>query len=1237
MYTIATFVILPELLLSNILTHPNMKNHLLIIGPALFLFIFIAIAGKAQVTEIYTDFNGYWKSTTTVLNATLPNKSHNVLGFTNGGTTYSTGVKDSILTANSVSFTAANFKALPITSIGGTINSGTATYIALGALYDGVTNGYSTPLPSLRMTDALTDGVNGLNIGTGVTNIPNTALLNFPVASLNTLFFSGNIPVILFSQTAQPSISHNDSLYFVNSLGVLVGSKVAVAWNAISLLGSYSCDLYTLSNTSCDAAVITGGFALTQTKDIRLIALKFSDFGITVLNSAFVSILILKPGGDSDPAFIAYNSDAFTVISPVILTQPLSAIICPATSQNVTFLVTALLATAYQWKKNGVAITGATSASYTITNVVASDAGRYEVDVSNSGGTVTSSIAYLNVAITTQPFATTAVIATGNSDTLSMTSTNATGFQWKKNGTNISGATSTVYVINPVTTASSGSYTVSVINTANSGCATILSNATVITADTILYLKSTGNLSAATSWGVVSDGTGSSPLDFTRTEHIFNVTNQASAATGANLTIAGTLDVVNATTVITPGTTLNAARIIRSGTGTLAGSATSGLTVNGISSLNFTSGSQVLKNLIIAGGTATLNTNLDITAGSSAGSLTVSGGTFNTSDSLTLKSDVNGTAIIGSSAGIISGKITVERYMPARRAWRLMTAPVSASSAPTINAAWQEGATSSANDPKPGFGTSISGGTLANGFDQTPNNASSLKYFNGTSIVPVANTNSLLVTQYPGYFFFIRGNRAYNILATTQYATALTTTIRVKGNVNQGSQSAKVIAATGYTLLGNPYASPIDFALVHAAGTNVKNRFWMWDPQLGGTNGVGAYVLLDWNGTVYTTTPTASVTGIIQAEQAFFVQSNDGINPGSIVVNESHKNITTSSIPFGRVAGVNNDATITADILIINTDSSSSVADGILAHYNDANNNNIDNDDALKFYNNNENLSIAGPGKALSIERSKVPAAGDTLKLTLTGIKNNSYRLDISLANFLVTLLQPVLYDRYLGTTTYIKDSIKYLFSITADASSAAADRFGIIFKEVKILPVKFLAENAHALTKSSIAVNWKVDAEINVIRYEVQRSDEADSFKTIGIVAAKNVNSSMIYQYNDTGLSTYNNFYRIKEIDANGQVTYSNIINVQLKKPAGYITVKTNPVTTGNITLEMQNKATGIYTYFIVNNAGQLVSTGIINHTLMQTIEHVKLTKKLAGGSYTFSIKQHSTFYTTQLIIRNQ
>src|SRR5207253_198318 len=185
---------------------------------SLSFFLLSSFLSKAQqVTEVITDFGGYWRSSSTALNATLPNDSHNLLAFKVGTKMYSTGVDNTALTSNGVSFTTGNFKSLPINSISGTV---TQSYIALAGKYDGVPNGYSSPRPNVKMKDVLTDGINGLNIGTGVIDFPSTAKLTFPVQSVDPNSIADAKPDILFTQVANISTGYNDRLYFVNSSGV---------------------------------------------------------------------------------------------------------------------------------------------------------------------------------------------------------------------------------------------------------------------------------------------------------------------------------------------------------------------------------------------------------------------------------------------------------------------------------------------------------------------------------------------------------------------------------------------------------------------------------------------------------------------------------------------------------------------------------------------------------------------------------------------------------------------------------------------------------------------------------------------------------------------------------------------------------------------------------------------------------------------------------------------------------
>src|SRR5258708_11773121 len=85
-------------------------------------------------------------------------------------------------------------------------------------------------------------------------------------------------------------------------------------------------------------------------------------------------------------------------VAPSITTQPTSQTV--TTGEIASFIVAATGAAplSYQWDKNGVAISGATSASYTTPATTSSDNGaQFTVLVSNTAGRATSDAAMLTV------------------------------------------------------------------------------------------------------------------------------------------------------------------------------------------------------------------------------------------------------------------------------------------------------------------------------------------------------------------------------------------------------------------------------------------------------------------------------------------------------------------------------------------------------------------------------------------------------------------------------------------------------------------------------------------------------------------------------------------------------------------------------------------------------------------------------------------------------------------------
>jgi hypothetical protein len=132
---------------------------------------------------------------------------------------------------------------------------------------------------------------------------------------------------------------------------------------------------------------------------------------------------------------------------------------------------------AYQWYKNGTPIVGAIAATYTILAGQETEDGGYYCVISNVAGTVTSNTRTLDFgtapSVTTQPQG--GFLSLGGSITLTVVAGGSPTltYQWKKDGTNIGGATSSSYSITNAVAGNSGEYTCVITN--NWGTATTVS------------------------------------------------------------------------------------------------------------------------------------------------------------------------------------------------------------------------------------------------------------------------------------------------------------------------------------------------------------------------------------------------------------------------------------------------------------------------------------------------------------------------------------------------------------------------------------------------------------------------------------------------------------------------------------------------------------------------------------------------------------------------------------------
>jgi hypothetical protein len=599
--------------------------------------------------------------------------------------------------------------------------------------------------------------------------------------------------------------------------------------------------------------------------------------------------------------------------------------------------------------------------------------------------------------------------------------------------------------------------------------------------------------------------------------------------------------------------------------------------------------------------------------------LTMQGGNLYTNNKLTLLSDSGATARVAPiTAGSIIGKATIQRYIPARRAWRMLTAPVASSN--TIFESWQNGGVY-----QPGINTFVTGPnpSSANGLDASPQNNSSMKIWNSATQAynSVLNTNAPISGGANGsaantaYFMFVRGDRNTSNFSTT---TCNATTLSSNGAIQQGTQTFPVAAANGaYTFVGNPYASPINFSNV--TRNNVVNRFYVWDPNL---NSLGGYVMLDDlnnTGSYTKSVSRSNQTKELQSGQAFLVQTLSAGN-ASIVFNETNKSTASSNTVFRPTENVSQKITIDLDIL--QNDGTVVAADGTFAEFNDDFSIAVDYADALKFGNLNENLGLVRNNIMLTAERRPLVNGLDTLflKLTKTNIGYN-YQFTINPTNFEGNNI--VLVDNYTGANTYIPASgtTTYSFSVDANTASAATNRFFIALNNFNVLPVTLASVKA-AAQNNDIAIDWRVENEISIEKYAIEKSANGSDFTTVANVTAKNGSTYNNYSWLDVTAYAGANFYRIKVYEKNGSVKYSAVVKVMMtKKAASAMSIFPNPVTNSLINLQLANQAGGMYKLTLTNTLGQVLYTGSEVWNGTNGTLQVSVPAKLTTGMYQLEV----------------
>ncbi len=480
-------------------------------------------------------------------------------------------------------------------------------------------------------------------------------------------------------------------------------------------------------------------------------------------------------------------------------------------------------------------------------------------------------------------------------------------------------------------------------------------------------------------------------------------------------------------------------------------------------------GDQVIE---INNGTPTLNVNFAVTTGSltlnspstliigPGATLSKTGGTIDFNGNLvTIRSTSGGSGSIGTIVGSAiadATNITVERYILAKRAWRMLTAPLTGTTNNSIFINWQNnGNTGSGVNIWAPAPTGVATPSSSNSGIQLGGVSSSIIRYNSSSnswsAVTSTNSNTL--------FGAANGSQnPYAIFVTGPFGTgsitgaAVATTLRATGTLQQGLVQYTNLASGQFHMIGNPYASPVNLSGTTTT-PSISNAFYVWDAQ--GT-GLGQY--RTWEDGAWLAAPTGSNYSnapIVQSGQAFFVYAQSGTN--SVTINESNKvSNNTNNVGFRTYSTNDQRLRIGLNRIVNNVPEERDVA---LARFDATYSAEVDGADIVKANNFSENLSLFRSGTNLVVERRSMLQPNDTLFLRLWNTAATNYELAFSYENFqLPAGTTIILRDLFTNTERPLTAGIteKISFAVTADANSTG-QRFQLVFRTNTVTPVRDL------------------------------------------------------------------------------------------------------------------------------------------------------------------------------------
>jgi hypothetical protein len=175
------------------------------------------------------------------------------------------------------------------------------------------------------------------------------------------------------------------------------------------------------------------------------------------------------------------------------------------------------------------------------------------------------------------------------------------------------------------------------------------------------------------------------------------------------------------------------------------------------------------------------------------------------------------------------------------------------------------------------------------------------------------------------------------------------------------------------------------------------------------------------------------------------------------------------------------------------------------------------------------------------------------------------------------------------------------------------------------VLPVSFVSFTGRR-SNGGVELDWATASEKNNQGFVIERMDGQGDWQDIGEVAgAGNSDSRVQYSYTDPKPSSSKNYYRLKQVDLNGESAYSNIVDIGDGNGL-LISAVPNPFENA---LTIGLNETGTYTIQVQDMVGRVMYQDIKENTSGS----ITLSPAIPAGAYLLTVQNGSSIAQQKII----